>query len=194
MIGVTELRAGTAFRLDNQLWVVVKYEHVKMGRGTATIKIKARNLESGSVVEKSFISGAKVEEANTMRREMTFLYADGDNVVMMDPQSYEQFMIPQSLLEDEMVYLKEGENVVVLMVNEEDGARALTIDLPPKMTFVVAEADPGVKGDSAANMLKKAKLENGMEVKVPLFIKVGERIRIDTRTGNYVERANDEGK
>lgn len=192
MIGVTELRAGTAFRLDNQLWTVVKYEHVKMGRGTATIKIKARNLETGSIVEKSFISGARIEEANTTRQEMTYLYADGDNVVLMDPQTYEQFTIPQSVLEDKMVYMKEGENIIVLTVTEEEGVRALTVDLPPKMTFTVKEAEPGVKGDSAANMLKKAVLENGMEIKVPLFIKTGEKVRIDTRTGEYVERASAE--
>lgn len=191
MIGVTELRSGTAFYLDSQLWVVVKYEHVKMGRGTATIKIKARNLETGSTVEKSFISGARVEEAQTIKKEMSFLYKDDDSLIVMDPQTYEQFNIPLSIAEDVVKYLQEGMNVWVLIVNEEEGSRAINIELPAKMTFVVAEADPGVKGDSAANMLKNAVLENGMNVKVPLFIKTGEKIRIDTRTGAYVERAND---
>lgn len=189
MISVTELRAGRAFRMDGQLWVVLKYDHTKMGRGTATIKVKARNLETGAVLDKSFISGAKVEDLHTVTREMTFLYNDGTSAAIMDTQTYEQFELPLEILGDDVVYLKEGEVIRVLFLDEEDGRRPLGVELPPKMTFEVVEADPGVKGDSAANMLKKVTLDNGLSVKVPLFIKEGDKVRIDTRTGDYVERA-----
>lgn len=195
MISVTELRAGTTFKMDGQLWQVLKYDHTKMGRGTATIKVKAKNLRTGSVLNKSFISGARVEDITTNRREMTFLYAEsGDegDITFMDPRTYEQISIPASVIGDQTPYLKEGENVFVLFYEDGDIVEPLTVDLPPKMTFTVSEADPGVKGDSAANMLKSVTLENGVKIKAPLFIKTGEKIRVDTRTGEYVERATDE--
>jgi len=195
MISVTELRACTTFKMDGQLWQVLKYDHTKMGRGTATIKVKAKNLRTGSVLNKSFISGAIVEDITTNRREMTFLYAEaGDegDITFMDPRNYEQITIPASVIGDQTPYLKEGENVFVLFYEDGDTVEPLIVDLPPKMTFTVAEADPGVKGDSAANMLKSVTLENGVKIKAPLFIKAGEKIRVDTRTGEYVERATDE--
>lgn len=194
MISVTELRAGTAFKMDGQLWIVLKYDHTKMGRGTATIKVKARNLKTGTVLNKSFISGARVEDINTVRKEMTYLYAEGTDgdLAFMDPRTFEQITIDAAVLGEQQAYLKEGENVFVLFYENGADLEPLTVDLPPKMTFTVTEADPGVKGDSAANMLKQVVLENGIQIKAPLFIKVGEKIRVDTRTGEYVERANDE--
>lgn len=189
MIGVTELRAGTAFREDGHVWVVIKYEHVKMGRGTATIKVKVRNLETGSTVEKSFISGARVEPAHTMRKEMTYLYNDGAKAYLMDPRTYEQIEMDMGLLKESIAYMKEGMTVQVLFLDDEGNSRAITVSLPPKLALTVAEADPGVKGDSAANMLKNVKMENGLVVRAPLFIKEGDVILVDTRTGEYVERA-----
>ena len=188
MLNATELRAGTTFLQDGQLWLVLKYEHTKMGRGTANIKVKVRNLETGAVVEKSFISGAKVEEANVRRKEMTFLYADEHQAVFMDPQTYEQHSINRELIESELEFLKEGTPVTVMFVEEESGIRLLSVELPAKLSFKVIEAEPGVKGDSAANMLKRVKLENGMTIKAPLFIKTGDQIIVDTRTKSYVER------
>lgn len=190
MIGVTELRAGTAFREDGQVWVVVTYEHVKMGRGTATIKVKVRNLETGAIILKSFISGARVDPAHTMRTEMTYLYNDGDKAYLMDPRNYEQIEMNLDLMKDSIAYMKEGMTVQVLFLDEEEGnTKPITVSLPTKMAFKVVEADPGVKGDSAANMLKNVTLENGLIVRAPLFIKEGESIVVDTRTGTYVERA-----
>lgn len=190
MINVTDLRAGTGFRLDGQMWVVVKYDHIKMGRGTATIKVKAKNLETGSVLEKSFISGARVEELDTSRRELTFLYYDGDSYVFMDPRTYEQYELGADLLEDAAQYLQAEMIVQVMFVNEDNSLRPLGVMLPPKLSFKVTDAEPGVKGDSAANMLKKVTLENGLEIKAPLFIKVGDVVVVDTRDGSYVERSN----
>jgi len=188
MISVTELRAGTTFKQDGQMFVVLKYSHTKMGRGSGNIKIKARNLESGSVIEKSFITGAKVEPLEVQQREATFLYSSGDQLAFMSARTYEQFEINTKLLGEQAKFLQEGATVKVLFTNDKQ-QKPLSVDLPPKMTFKIIEADPGVKGDSAANMLKSVKLNNGITVKAPLFIKIGDKIIIDTRTGEYMERS-----
>lgn len=188
MISVTELRSGRTFKLDGQLWLVLKYEHIKMARGSGNIKVKVRSLDSGTVTEKSFITGAKVEPVDVQQRESTFLYSSGDQLVFMNSKTFEQFEIDQEMLGDQAKFLQEGSVVKVLFTMDEN-SRPVNVDLPPKMTFEVVEADPGVKGDSAANMLKNVKLSNGMSLKAPLFIKQGESIVVDTRTGEYVERA-----
>ena len=188
MIGVTELRAGTTFKLDGQLFVVLKYEHIKMGRGSGTIKVKVRNLDTGAVVEKSFITGARVEPVEMQQREATYLYKSGENIVLMDVHSYEQFELNSKLLGEQANYLQEGMMVKVLFTLDK-GGRPISVEIPIKMVFEVTEADPGVKGDTAANMLKSVKLSNGLMVRAPLFIKIGDKIVVDTRTGEYVERA-----
>ncbi len=182
MIVVQDLRNGTAFLLDGQPWMCLKYEHVKMGRGTATIRVKIRNLLTGTTVEKSFVNSARVEEINTARRAMQYLYG---SYVFMDPKSFEQVEISDQVVGDQGGYLKEGAVVDILFWDE----RPLWIELPPKMEFTVVETDPGIKGNSAANMYKSAKLDNGMTIRVPLFINQGDRLVVDTRDGSYVERA-----
>ena len=184
MLGVQDLRNGMTFLMDGALYMTLKYEHIKMGRGSATIKIKAKNMISGATTDKSFVNSAKVEEANTSRRPMQFLYKDGQNFVFMDPKSYDQVEISSQVVGSEGVYLQE--NILVNVLYWED--RPLWIELPPKMEFTVAETDPGIKGNSAANMYKSAKLDNGMTVRVPLFINEGEKILVDTRDGSYAER------
>ncbi|MBI2008592.1 elongation factor P [Candidatus Amesbacteria bacterium] len=181
MIGVQEIRSGTAFLLDNQPWVGLKYEHVKMGRGTATIRIKMRNLVTGTVIEKSFINSARVEEIDVVRKPMQFLYKDGETYVFMDPKTYEQVIIGEV---EEGKYLKDGVTVNVLFWDE----TALAVELPPKMEFEVAECDSGIKGNSVSNLYKRAKLDNGINLRVPLFIEAGDKILVDTRDGTYAER------
>lgn len=183
-IGVQDIRNGTAFLLDGQPWVGLKYEHIKMGRGSATIKVKMRHLLTGATVEKSFINSATVEEIDLFRKPMQYLYKDEDNFVFMDPKTYEQAMVESEVLGDQTVYLKESESVNVLYWDE----RPLAVEFPPKMHFKIVETDPGVKGNSASNFYKSAKLDNGLNVKVPLFIEEGEMVVIDTRDGSYVER------
>jgi elongation factor P len=185
MIGVQDIRNGTAFLLDGQPWLGLKYEHIKMGRGSATIKVKMRNLLSGAVVEKSFINSARVEEISTMRQPMQFLYRDANDFVFMDPKSYEQVTISGEVVGEQGGYLQEGTVANVLFWDE----RPLWIELPPKMEFTVSECDPGVKGNSVSNLYKPAKLSNNMTVRVPLFIEAGDRVMVDTRTGEYTERA-----
>jgi elongation factor P len=184
MISVTDLRAGTTYEEDGQLLQVIAYEHIKMGRGSANIKIKVKNLKSGATVEKSYINGAKVKDVQVLKRDLQFLYKDDDLAYFMNPETYEQITIALNKIED-YDYLKDGENFSVSFLGDE----ALTVTLPPKMTFTVTETAPGVKGNSATNVFKDAILENGIKTKVPLFINTGDKIRIDTRTGAYTEKA-----
>ena len=184
MIPVQDLRNGVTFLLDGAPYVCLKYEHVKMGRGSATIRIKARNLLTGATTEKSFVNSARVEEINTVRRPMQYLYKDGKNFVFMDPKNYEQVGVSSEVVGSEASYLLEGTIVNILFWDE----RPLWIELPPKMEFTVKETDPGVKGNSVSNLYKDAVLDNGVKTRVPLFINQGDKVLIDTRDGSYAER------
>src|SRR3990167_10355343 len=143
MISVTDLRAGACFLEGKDLFKVLKYEHVKMGRGTANIKVKAKNLRNGSIIEKSFISGARVQEAGLVKREVQYLYRQGESYFFMDPLTFEQYPVSAELISQETKFLKEGITVSLQFFEEE----ALSLELPIKMEFKVTEADPGVRGN-----------------------------------------------
>ncbi len=185
MIGVTELRAGTIFEDQGNIYQVLSYEHIKMGRGSANIKVKVKNIKSGSTTDKSFINGARVNEVEVIKKDLQYLYKDTDKTYFMNPQTFEQIEVPIKMIFYEAPYLKEGESFSISFLGEEP----LSINLPPKMDFVVEETAPGVKGNSATNVFKDAVLENGLKTKVPLFVKTGDKIRVDTRTGAYSEKA-----
>lgn len=184
MISVTDLRAGTTYEEDGNFLTVISYEHIKMGRGSANIKVKVRNIKTGTIIDKSYINGAKVQDVPVSKKDMQFLYKDDDFLYFMDPNTYEQVNIPIKLVPDH-IYLKEGESFNVSFLKGEP----LSVNFPPKMIFKVVETAPGVKGNSATNVFKEAILENGLKTKVPLFIDTGELIKVDTRTGNYAEKA-----
>lgn len=184
MISVNDLRNGALYEDNGNLLLVMSFEHIKMGRGSATIKVKVKNLRTGSISEKSFINGQKVQDIQVVKKEMQYLYQDGDSVYFMDPVSFEQISIPTSIIPD-AAFLKEGQSYPISFKDTE----ALSVILPPKVELKVTETAPGVKGNSASNVFKDALMENGMNVKVPLFINVGDSIRVDTRTGQYTERA-----
>lgn len=184
MISVTELRAGATYKEDGQLLQVVSYEHIKMGRGSANIKVKVKNLKTGSTVEKSYINGAKVDNVQVLKKDLQFLYKDDEKAYFMNNATYEQVEVLLVTVPDHQ-YLKEGETFNVSFLGDE----ALTVTLPPKMVFKVVDTAPGIKGNSATNVFKDATLENNIKTKVPLFINIGESIRIDTRTGSYSEKA-----
>ncbi len=186
MIGVTELRSGTIFEESGNLFQVIAYEHIKMGRGSANIKVKVKNLRNGSTTEKSFINGAKVNPVQVLKRDVQYLYKDDSSAFFMDPRTFEQIVVPLSIIGNDVVYLKEGENYNVSFLNNEP----LTINLPPKLDLIIAETGPSLRGNSATNIYKDALLENGLKTRVPLFIKAGEKIRIDTRTGEYTQKVN----
>lgn len=184
MISVTDLRAGTTYREEGVLYQVLSYEHIKMGRGSASIKVKVKNLSNGATLEKGYINGAKVQDVLISKREMQFLYKDDDSAYFMHPETYEQVQIPLIKI-DGHEYLKEGESFTVSFLDNDP----LFVQLPPKMVFNVVETGPAIKGNSATNVFKDATLENGILTKVPLFINIGESIRVDTRTGAYSEKA-----
>jgi len=185
MINATDLRNGATFLSNDQPYKVIKYTHTKLGRGGATVRVTAKNLVTGATEDKTFSSNVKVEDVAMTKRKLQFLYHDNVNAVFMDPSSYEQLDIPLAVIKADLPFVKEGSEVNVLFWSE----RPLSIEIPPKVTLEVTDTPPGVKGDSASNIYKTAKLENGISIKVPLFVNIGDKVIIDTRTGEYVERA-----
>lgn len=184
MLSVTSLRAGTTFEENGDIFVVMAYEHMKMGRGSANVKVKVRNLRSGSVTEKSYISHGQVNNILLEKKEFQYLYKDSDSAYFMDQITFEQISVPLKVLYGKE-FLKEGEIAILQFYNDEP----LDLILPPKVTLKVEETAPGVKGDSASNVYKDAILENGMRLKVPLFINDGDMIVVDTRDASYTKRA-----
>jgi elongation factor P len=184
MISVNDLRAGAIYDDSGNLLLVLSFEHIKMGRGSATIKVKVKNLRTGSISEKSFINGQKVQDIQVVKKEMQYLYQDTESVYFMHPETFEQVAIPLKII-PEAVYLKEGQSYPISFTGDE----ALSLMMTPKVELTVTETPPGVRGNSTSNVFKDAVLENGLTVKVPLFIDVGDKIRVDTRTGEYTERA-----
>lgn len=193
MISATELKNGKTFLLNGKPYKVVKYIHSKIGRGGASVKLDIRNLETGKLEKKTFNSTVKVEEINTIKKPLQYLFSDGSNATFMDQSSYEQTEIPISLVKTELRFIKEGDTIDVLFWSfggdQDKDDKPLSIDISPKATLKIKQTDPGVKGDTASNVYKPAKLENGIQLKVPLFIKIGDRVTVDTRTGEYIERA-----
>lgn len=184
MINVNDLRGGATFQEDGNLYEVIEYSHTKMGRGTATIRVKVKNLKTGSTTEKTFISGARVEEADLEKKEGQFLYADSSSASFMDSVTYDQFSIPLKILERGEKYLQEGKTYQLLLF----GDQVLKVEIPRTVELKVVEAPPGIRGDTVSNVYKAAIVENGLEVKVPLFINEGDTVKIDTRSGEYIER------
>lgn len=183
-LNVTDLRNGTYFKEGNNILQVLTYEHVKMGRGSGTIKVKVRNVRTGSVTEKSFITGARVDEANVEKKKAQFLYRDGESFNFMDPQTFEQFIVSSQVIGDQAKYLKDGLEVILVI----SGSEALGLELPMSLIYQVTETGPGEKGNSVSNVFKEAVLDNGLVVKVPMFIGTGEKVKVDTRSGEYIER------
>ncbi len=185
MIVATELKNNVAFLVEGKPCKVIKYEHQKIGRGSASVVVTFRNLSTGKLETRTWVSSSKFDEIHTQKRQLQYLYKDTENALFMDSGTFDQIEIPLKILGDDIFYMKEGEEAAILFWNDQ----ALSAEIPPKVTLKVAETDPGVKGNSASNIYKQATLENGMNLKVPLFIKAGEEIRVDTRTGEYIERA-----
>lgn len=184
MIDVNDLRKGVTFELEGNLFKVLEYSFNKPGRGNATIKVKARNLRTGSTIEKTFISGNQVSEARLDFHNSTYLYSDGDTYYFMDIESFEQYGIPSSILGDAVGYLKEELQVKLTFYESE----AIDIELPTSVDLKVTQAEMAVKGDTATGVTKKVTVETGAKVDTPYFVKEGDTIRVDTRTGAYVTR------
>lgn len=184
MLNVNDLRNGTIFSEGRDLFQVITFEHIKMGRGSGNIKLKVKNIRTGSIVEKSFITGARVDEADVEKKKAQYLYQDGESYNFMDPVTFEQFPLSTAVLADNAKYLKEGLEVDLIVSGDE----ALSIELPNSIIYEIAETGPGERGNTVSNVYKDATMENGLIVKVPMFMKVGEKVKVDTRNGAYVER------
>lgn len=183
MLNVTELRNGTFFREGKDIFQVLFYDHVKMGRGSGNIKLKIKNLKTGAIVEKSFITGARIEEAVVEKKKVQFLYMDADSFYFMDPQTFEQFSLSAQMVENQARFLKEGLEVTLITAQDEP----LIIELPLSLIYTIAETGPAERGNSVSNVYKTATLDNGLEIKVPLFIKVGDKVKVNS-SGLYLER------
>lgn len=185
MIDTSQMGNGTVFEYEGNVWQIVWFQHHKPGKGGAMLRVKIRNVRTGSTIERSFRSGERFEEMSLSRKPMQFLYADNGKLTFMDPTSYEQLEVSTEKIGDSAKFLTENMEVQAMYLEEE----FLGIELPTSVTLKVKSTVPGVKGDSVSNMVKPATLENDIEINVPLFIKEGEAIRVDTRTSEYVERA-----
>lgn len=186
MINVNDLRPGMAFVQDGQILQVLTYDHIKMGRGSGNVKVKVRNLKTESIVEKSFITGARVEDVDLDKRDLQYLYRDASAYYFMDPANFDQMSISSKLFEDQGAYLKDGMTIQVLFWEDEP----LSVILPNSIEYKITETGPGEKGNSVTNIYKPATLENGLVAQVPLFIKNGDIVKIDTRSGKYMERVS----
>jgi elongation factor P len=184
VISTGELRKGVVIELDDELWQILDYHHIKMGRGSAQVRIKLRNIKRGQTVERTFQAGDKWPRAYLDTRDVQFLYADGDTYNFMDTQSYEQFPMTVEQLGDSTQYLTDG---MVLQRTSYEG-ETIGIELPVTVDQKVVETDPGFAGDTATGARKPATTETGLVVQVPLFVSIGDTIRIDTRTGEYQTR------
>jgi elongation factor P len=184
LIDTSDFRNGMSIELEGEIYSIVEFQHVKPGKGGAFVRTRLKNVKSGSVLEKTFRAGEKMEQAILERRPMNYLYSSDGEHFFMDMESFEQVGLPNAVLGDSAKYLKENTEVQMLLHKE----RIIGADLPFFMELEVSETDPGVRGDTASGGSKPATLETGAVVNVPLFINVGDQVKVDTRTNQYLER------
>lgn len=186
MATTNDLKNGMTLDLDGQLWTVVEFQHVKPGKGPAFVRTKMRQVLTGKVVEKTFNAGVKVEIAVVEKRDMQYLYKDGDDFVFMDLQSFDQMTIPAAVVGDAVDYLLENAEVIVA-IHE---GNPLYIEMPASVELLITYTEPGLQGDRSSGGTKPATVETGITIQVPLFIKQDEKVLVDTRDGRYLGRAN----
>jgi elongation factor P len=185
LISTNDFRTGLTIELEGDVFQVIEFQHVKPGKGAAFVRSKLRNVRTGAVVEKTFNAGEKLPKARIERREVQFLYNDGKDYNFMDMESYDQIAMSADQLGDAVKYLKENMIIHVLTFQE----KSIGVEMPNFVELEVVETSPGIKGDTASGGSKPATLETGAVVQVPFFINIGDRLQIDTRTGNYIKRA-----
>jgi elongation factor P len=183
-VSTNDLKNGMTLELDGVLFQVLEFQHVKPGKGGAFVRTKLRNVKTGAVLEKTFNAGVKVGLAIVERKDMQYLYRDGDSLVFMDMETYEQVPVPVDIAGGAERYLSEGSTAQVAMHQ----GNPIAVDLPASLALTITETQPAVKGDTRQAALKPATLETGIVVQVPLFVETGERVKVDTRTGQYIER------
>ena len=185
MISTNQFKNGMHIDVDGTVYRIVEFQHVKPGKGGAFVRTKLKALESGAVVDKTFRAGEKMPRVRTEVKDVTYLYNDGSDVHLMDTETFDQLALPADSMTDELRFMRENDTIQLLFV---DGSPS-GVQLPAAVERAVAETEPGVKGDTVSNVTKPATLETGAVVAVPLFVNVGERIRVDTREARYISRA-----
>lgn len=186
MAAVSEFRRGMAIMFNHEIWIVTEFQHVNPGNWRAFIRTKLKSVRNGRVIDQTFRMTDAIEEVRLDTKDMQFLYEESDNLYFMDTETYEQTFIPAEMLGEQRRFLNEGTVCQVLFTE----GKAIAAEMPNFVELNVIQADPAVKGDTASNVVKGAVLETGAKVQVPLFIKEGDKLRIDTRTGKYLERVN----
>ena len=184
-ISTNELKNGWTLVLDGNLMQVIEFQHVKPGKGHAFVRSKLKNIRTGAVIEKTFRAGETVERANIDKREMQYLYRDGEGFVFMDNETYEQLNVDMETLGETANYVVEGSSAVLLMYGDE----IVSTELTASVELVITETEPGMQGDRVSGATKPATLETGLTIQVPLFLEIGEAVKVDTRTGSYISRA-----
>ncbi|MBX9470868.1 elongation factor P [Microcella sp.] len=187
MATTNDIKNGSVLNLDGQLWNVIEFQHVKPGKGGAFVRTKMRNVMSGKVVDKTFNAGTKVDFATVDRRDYSYLYQDGADYVFMDTTDYEQVTVPATVVGDAANFMLENQQVTIAM---HEGA-ALYLDLPASVVLEVTYTEPGLQGDRSTGGTKPATLETGYEIQVPLFLETGTKVKVDTRSGDYLGRVNE---
>jgi len=185
-VDTSQFRNGLKIELDGEPFTMIYFQHVKPGKGGAFVRTKVKNLKTGRVLDRTFRSGEKLEEADVIERKMQYLYQDGEDLVFMDTETFEQIPFSAAQVGDARKWLKENLDIEVLFWR----GQPINIEIPSFVEYTITRCDPGLKGDTAQGATKPATLETGAVVQVPLFVKEGERIRVDTRSGEYFERVN----
>ena len=184
MVSTSDLRKGIAIELDGELWQILDYHHIKMGRGSAQVRIKLRNIKRGQTVERTFQAGDKWPRAYLDKRQVQFLYRDGDDFHFMDTDSYDQFVLNAAQLDDVVLYLKDG----MMLDRTSYEGETIGVELPITIDLLVTDTEPGFAGDTQSGARKPATTETGLVVQVPIFVEEGDTIRVDSRTGEYQTR------
>ena len=185
VVSTNEFKNGMHVEIEGSVWRIIEFQHVKPGKGGAFVRTKMRSIDSGSVVDKTFRAGEKFPRVFTEVKNMQYLYDSGDEVVFMDESTYEQLSLPHATLEDELTYMQPSSSVQLLFV----GGKPSGIQMPSSIELAVTDTEPGVKGDTVSNVTKPATLETGAVVQVPLFVNVGDRIKVDPKEARYISRA-----
>ncbi|WP_430646368.1 elongation factor P [Agromyces sp. GXS1127] len=187
MASTADIKNGVVLNIDGQLWSVVEFQHVKPGKGGAFVRTKLKNVVTGKVVDKTYNAGAKVDIENVDRRDFTYLYSDGDGFVFMDQTDYDQLTVPAATVGDAANFMLENQSVTIALNN----GNPLYVELPASVVLEITYTEPGLQGDRSTGGTKPATVETGYEIQVPLFLETGTKVKVDTRSGDYLGRVND---
>jgi elongation factor P len=186
MASTNDIKNGTVLSIDGQLWNVIEFQHVKPGKGGAFVRTKIKNVRTGKLVDRTFNAGAKIETANVDRRDFQYLYKDGEDYVFMDTTDYDQITIPGAIVGEAANFMLEQQMATIALTDDEP----LYVELPASVTLEITYTEPGLQGDRSTGGTKPATVETGYEIQVPLFLEIGTKVKVDTRTGDYLGRVN----